>query len=116
MKIRGDAEDVFSHGFLCPKAHGLKALHEDPDRLKTPLVRGTDGDLHEATWDEAFAEIDRRLTPILAEHGRDSVAAYIGNPNAHNLSALIYGRAWLRALGSKNIFSASTVDQMPKQL
>jgi anaerobic selenocysteine-containing dehydrogenase len=116
VKIRGDADDVFSRGFLCPKAHGLKGLHEDPDRLKTPLVRGADGELHEATWDEAFAEIDRRLTPILAEHGRDSVAAYIGNPNAHNLSALIYGRAWLRALGSKNIFSASTVDQMPKQL
>jgi anaerobic selenocysteine-containing dehydrogenase len=116
VKIRGDAEDVFSQGFICPKAHGLKALHEDPDRLRTPLVRGADGELHEATWDEAFAEIDRRLTPILTEHGRDSVAAYIGNPNAHNLSALIYGRAWLKTLGSKNIYSASTVDQMPKQL
>ncbi len=116
VKIRGDAEDVFSRGFICPKAHGLKALHEDPDRLRTPLVRGPDGEMHEASWDEAFAEIDRRLTPILAEHGRDSVAAYIGNPNAHNLSALFYGRAWLRALGSKNIFSASTVDQMPKQV
>jgi anaerobic selenocysteine-containing dehydrogenase len=79
-------------------------------------VRGDDGELHEATWDEAFQEIDRRLTPILEQHGRDSVAAYIGNPNAHNLSALLYGRAWLRTLGSKNIFSASTVDQMPKQV
>jgi anaerobic selenocysteine-containing dehydrogenase len=116
VKIRGDAEDVFSRGFLCPKAHGLKALHEDPDRLTTPLVRGEDGELHAASWDEAFAEIDRRITPILERHGRDSVAAYIGNPNAHNLSALMYGRAWLKALGSKNIFSASTVDQMPKQL
>src|SRR4051812_36784142 len=116
VKIRGDKDDVFSRGFLCPKAHGLKALHEDPDRLTTPLVRGSDGELHEATWDEAFEEIDRRLTPILAEHGRDAAAAYIGNPNAHNLSALIYGRAWLKALGSKNIYSASTVDQMPKQL
>jgi anaerobic selenocysteine-containing dehydrogenase len=116
VKISGDKDDVFSRGFLCPKAYGLKALHEDPDRLKTPLVRGADGELHEATWDDAFEEIDRRLTPILAEHGRDAVAAYIGNPNAHNLSALIYGRAWLKALGSKNIYSASTVDQMPKQL
>src|SRR3954449_9992179 len=112
-KVRGDAQDVFSRGFLCPKGVSLKELHDDPDRLRAPLVRGADGELHEATWDEAFAEIDRRLTPILEEHGRDSVAAYIGNPNAHNLSALIYGRAWLRALGSKNIYSASTVDQMP---
>src|SRR3954467_14845873 len=116
VKISGDKDDVFSRGFLCPKAHGLKSLHEDPDRLTTPLVRGADGELHEATWDEAFEEIDRRLPPILQTHGRDAVAAYIGNPNAHNLSALMYGRAWLKALGSKNIFSASTVDQMPKQL
>ena len=115
VSIRGDADDVLSHGFICPKAHGLKQLHEDPDRLTRPLVR-RDGELVEASWDEAFEEIDRRLTPLLAEHGRNAVAAYLGNPNAHNLSALLYGPALLRALGSQNIFSASTVDQMPKQV
>ena len=113
--VRGDDEDVLSHGFLCPKAFGLKQLHEDPDRLTTPLVR-RDGELVEASWEEAFEEIDRRMTPILAEHGRNAVAAYIGNPNAHNLSSLVYGPAWLRALGTQNIYSASTVDQMPKQV
>jgi anaerobic selenocysteine-containing dehydrogenase len=68
------------------------------------------------TLDEAFEEIDRRLAPILAEHGRNAVAVYIGNPNAHNLSALLYGPAWLRALGTQNLYSASTLDQMPKQV
>ena len=115
VSIRGDADDVLSHGFICPKAYGLKQLHEDPDRLTRPLVR-RDGELVEASWDEAFEEIDRRLGPLLAEHGRNAVAAYLGNPNAHNLSALLYGPALLRALGSQNIFSASTVDQMPKQV
>jgi anaerobic selenocysteine-containing dehydrogenase len=115
VSVRGDDEDVLSHGFLCPKAFGLKQLHEDPDRLTTPLIR-RDGELVEATWEEAFEEIDRRMTPILAEHGRNAVAAYIGNPNAHNLSSLVYGPAWLRALGTQNIYSASTVDQMPKQV
>src|SRR4051794_14094852 len=115
VSVRGDDDDVLSHGFICPKAFGLKQLHEDPDRLAKPLVR-RDGELVEATWEEAFEEIDRRLTPILAEHGRNAVAAYIGNPNAHNLSSLAYGPVWLRALGSQNVFSASTVDQMPKQV
>jgi anaerobic selenocysteine-containing dehydrogenase len=115
MSVRGDARDVFSHGFICPKAYGIKQLHEDPDRLTAPLVR-RDGELVETTLDEAFEEIDRRLTPILAEHGRNAVAAYVGNPNAHNLSALLYGPAWLRALGTHNIYTASTVDQMPKQV
>ncbi|HYN91374.1 MAG TPA: molybdopterin oxidoreductase family protein [Thermoleophilaceae bacterium] len=115
VSVRGDAEDVFSRGFICPKAYGVKQLHEDPDRLTTPLVR-RDGELVEATWDEAFEEIDRRLSPILAEQGRNAVAVYVGNPNAHNLSALIHGPAWLRVLGSQNVYTASTVDQMPKQV
>src|SRR5215207_1064471 len=89
VSVRGDAEDVFSHGFICPKAYGVRQLHEDPDRLTTPLI---------------------------AEHGKNSVAVYLGNPNAHNLSALIHGPAWLRVLGSQNVYSASTVDQMPKQM
>ena len=115
VSVRGDEQDVLSHGFICPKAFGLKQLHEDPDRLTTPLIR-RDGELVEATWDEAFEEIDRRLSPLLAEHGRNAVAVYIGNPNAHNLSALAYGPVWLRALGSQNVYTASTVDQMPKQV
>jgi anaerobic selenocysteine-containing dehydrogenase len=115
VSVRGDAEDVFSQGFICPKAYGIKQLHEDPDRLTTPLVR-RDGELVEATWDEAFEEIDRRLSPILSEHGRNAVAVYLGNPNAHNLSAITHGPAWLRVLGSQQIYTASTVDQMPKQV
>jgi len=75
-----------------------------------------DGELVEATWDEAFEEIDRRLTPILSEHGKNSVAVYLGNPNAHNLSAITHGPAMLRVLGSQQIYTASTVDQMPKQV
>jgi anaerobic selenocysteine-containing dehydrogenase len=115
-RVRGDRDDVFSHGFLCPKGVGLGELHTDPDRLRTPMRRTPDGDFEPVSWDEAFAEIDRRLSPILADHGRDAVAAYIGNPSAHSLSALVYGRVLLKALGSRNIFSASTVDQYPKQM
>ena len=115
VSVRGDAEDVLSRGFICPKAYGIKQLHEDPDRLTTPLVR-RDGELVEASWDGAFEEIERRLAPLIAEHGKNSVAVYIGNPNAHNLSALLYTPVWLRVLGTQNVFSASTVDQMPKQV
>jgi anaerobic selenocysteine-containing dehydrogenase len=115
VSVRGDADDAFSHGFICPKAYGIKQLHDDPDRLTAPLVR-RDGELVETSLDEAFEEIDRRLSPILTEHGRNAVAVYVGNPNAHNLSALLYGPAWLRALGTQNLYSASTVDQMPKQV
>ena len=113
--IRGDVEDIFSHGFICPKGASLRALHEDPDRLRSPLVR-RDGELVEATWDEAFAEVDRRLPPLLERHGRDAAALYIGNPTAHSLGLLLYGRVLSKALGSRNVYTASTVDQMPKQV
>ena len=114
-RVRGDAQDVFSNGFLCPKGGSLGALHHDPDRLRTPLVR-RGGELEEAGWGEALAEVDRRLTPIIEEHGRDAVAVYLGNPNTHNLSALLYNRVLLKALGTRNVFTASSVDQMPKHL
>jgi anaerobic selenocysteine-containing dehydrogenase len=115
-RVRGDADDVFSHGFLCPKGVSLKELHEDPDRLRTPLRRGPDGELAPCTWDEAFATIDAGLTGVLARGGRDAVAVYLGNPGAHSMSGPLYGRVLLKALGTRNVFSASTVDQYPKQL
>src|SRR5215216_7959459 len=83
VKVRGDAEDVFSHGFLCPKGVALKDLHEDPDRLRTPMVRGADGELRPASWEEAFAVVGDRLARLVEAHGRDAVAVYIGNPAAH---------------------------------
>lgn len=119
VSVRGDAEDVFSRGFLCPKGVGLQAFHEDPDRVRTPLLRAEDGSgFREATWDEAFAVIAARLPGVVADAGgaRDAVAVYLGNPSAHNLSNLLYGRVLLKALGTKNVFSASTVDQYPKQM
>jgi anaerobic selenocysteine-containing dehydrogenase len=112
--IRGDADDVFSHGFVCPKGAALKQLHEDPDAVTTPLVRNGDG-FRAASWDEAFALIDERLSPILAAD-RNAVALYFGNPTIHNLSGALYGPVLGRALSTRNVFTASSVDQLPKQL
>ena len=114
-RIRGDADDPFSKGFICPKGSTLGALHEDPDRLRRPLVR-RDGAHVEVSWDEAFAEIERRLTALVSEHGTDAVAVYIGNPNAHNYANTLAIRPLVKALRTKNVYSASTVDQMPKHV
>ena len=114
--VRGDEDDVFSHGFLCPKGVGLKELHDDPDRLRAPLLRNAAGGFDEVSWERAFDEIATRLTPILEANGRDAVGVYLGNPTAHSLASMLYGRVVLKALGTRNIFSASTVDQYPKQM
>jgi len=113
--VRGHEADVFSHGYLCPKGVAIKDLHEDPDRLRQPLIK-RDGRHVPATWDEAFAEIERRLPSIISQHGRDSVALVVGNPTVHKTSLLTYVPRLSRVLGTSNVFTASTLDQMPKQL
>ena len=89
VRIRGDRHDVWSAGYLCPKGPALKHLHEDPDRLRTPLVR-RGGRLVEAGWDEAFTEAERLLGGVVATHGRQALAAYLGNPSVHNYGTLLY--------------------------
>ncbi len=115
ISIRGDAQDVFSHGYLCPKAYSLKELHADPDCIREPMVRRDDQWIS-VSWDDAFAEIERGLMPILQEYGRDALAVYVGNPNAHNIASLLYLPALLQTAKTHNFFSASTVDQMPKHV
>ncbi|HSM65525.1 MAG TPA: molybdopterin-dependent oxidoreductase, partial [Ilumatobacteraceae bacterium] len=114
-RIRGDRQDVFSKGFICPKGSTLKHLHEDPDRLRTPMVK-RDGAHVPVSWDEAWAFIDERLGEVIARHGRGSLAAYVGNPTAHSLSAMTFSRVLLTGLGTRHRFSASTVDQMPRHV
>ncbi len=113
--VRGDRDDVFSHGYLCPKGTAIRALDADPDRLRVPQIRVGD-QWHDASWDAAFELIDENLSRIVAEHGPDALGVYLGNPTAHNLSGLLYNRVLLQAARTKNVFSASTVDQMPKQV
>jgi anaerobic selenocysteine-containing dehydrogenase len=104
VRIRGDRDDVFSHGFLCPKGSTLKQLHEDPDRLRRPLVR-RDGRHVEVSWEEAFAECERARRGDRA-HGREAIAVYLGNPNAHNLGAALRTPGAAAGLGTRQRFSA----------
>ncbi|MEU8839419.1 molybdopterin oxidoreductase family protein [Streptomyces roseus] len=112
---RGDREDVFSHGFICPKGAAFGGLDADPDRLRTPLVR-RDGRLREATWDEAYEAIAAAIPALVREYGPQSVGVVLGNPNVHTMAGNLYPPLLLKALGTRNFFTASTLDQMPKHV
>ncbi|MFB7978240.1 molybdopterin-dependent oxidoreductase [Streptomyces vinaceus] len=112
---RGDREDVFSRGFICPKGAAFGALDADPDRLRTPLVR-RDGRLREATWEEAYEAIATRIPALVREYGAQSVGVVLGNPNVHTMAGNLYPSLLLKALGTRNFFTASTLDQMPKHV
>ncbi|MET9592428.1 molybdopterin oxidoreductase family protein [Streptomyces sp. NPDC006516] len=112
---RGDRDDVFSQGFICPKGASFGGLDADPDRLRTPLIR-TDGVLREATWDEAFDVIAAKIPALIAEHGKQAVGVFLGNPNVHTMAGALHPPLLLSALGTRNVFTASTLDQMPKHV
>jgi anaerobic selenocysteine-containing dehydrogenase len=114
-RIRGDRNDVWSKGYLCPKGAALGHLHHDPDRIRVPMVR--EGDTwREVSWDQAFARCEELLAPIVAEHGIRAVTAYIGNPAVHNYSLSRYTGAVAAIPRMPVIWSAGTVDQWPKNL
>ena len=115
LSIRGDEDDVFSRGHICPKAVALKDLHEDPDRLRRPLRR-RGSDWEEIGWDAALDLAAERLLEVQRNHGRHAVAVYQGNPTVHNYGALLYGQMLVRALGTRSRFSATSVDQLPHML
>ncbi len=112
LSVRGDPEDPFSQGYVCPKVVGMKELYDDPDRVRRPLVREPGGTFREASWEEALSRAARGIRAARADH-RDGLAIYQGNPVAHNLGLLTVGQAVLRSFGTKNLYSASSADQAP---
>ncbi|MBF6328566.1 molybdopterin-dependent oxidoreductase [Nocardia transvalensis] len=115
--VRGDREDPFSRGFICPKGASLGRLDEDPDRLSEPMIRDRATDTwRTASWEEAFDLIAERFPAVVTEHGRQAGALYVGNPNAHTIAGAMYLPVLIRALSTRNFYSASTADQMPKQV
>ncbi|MER8030363.1 molybdopterin oxidoreductase family protein [Streptomyces bauhiniae] len=112
---RGDRDDVFSKGFICPKGASFGALDADPDRLRTPLVR-ENGELREASWEEAFDAVARGLRPVVERYGADALGIVLGNPNVHTMAGALYPTVLLGAVRTRSLFTASTVDQMPKHV
>src|SRR5437867_54061 len=115
LSVRGDKDDPFSRGHICPKAVALKDVHEDPDRLRRPLRR-TAGGWVEVGWDEALDEAAERLAAVQKAHGRNAVAIYQGNPVVHNHGSVLFSQLLLKSLGSRSRYSATSVDQLPQML
>ena len=115
LDIRGDHDDPFSRGYICPKAVALQDLHYDKDRLKYPVRRTADG-WQRIGWNEAFAEVADNLKRINRAHGRNSIATYLGNPTVHNYGAQLFAPDFLRSLHTRNKFSATSVDQLAHHL
>lgn len=110
--IKGDPDDPFSKGHICPKALALKDIQEDPDRLKQPIMKTKDG-WKEISWNRAFDIVANKAKDIQKKYGKNALGAYFGNPNTHHHGNLLFLLPFIQSLRTKNRFSATSNDQLP---
>jgi len=113
LSIKGDDKDPLSQGHICPKAVALQDFYKDPDRLRQPLRKAENGEWETMSWEEAIDTVATRFKAIQNKYGKNALATFLGNPNAHNMGNTFFLPFLLKAIGSKNRFSASSVDQLP---
>lgn len=112
LSIKGDKNDPFSKGYICPKATALQDLYEDPDRLRQPVERTADG-WKEISWTEALDKVAAGIQTLQKTHGQNSLGIYLGNPNVHNMGSMLTTKHLLTSLKSRSRFSATSIDQLP---
>ena len=115
ISIRPDPQNAFSQGHICPKGTTLGDLHHDPDRLRTPMIR--DGAVwREASWEEAFAQIEKLVAGVRERHGQEAFAFYSGNMSKGGFDTSRYTTLLVRQGKFAQRYSSSSVDQLPKNV
>ena len=115
-RVRGNPDDVFSRGYICPKGAALGEFDADPARLSGPLVRRADGRFEEVGWPEAFEAVRAGLRGVVERHGSRALALYMGNPVIHTLALPLYMFALRERLGTRHIYSSASLDTIPKSV
>ena len=96
------AEGPSNRKLLCVKGHFGHDWIQSPERLSTPLIRGEDGELREASWDEALDLVARRLVEIRDQHGPDAIGG-LCSAKVTNEENYVFQRFMRAALGTNNV-------------
>jgi anaerobic selenocysteine-containing dehydrogenase len=110
LRLYPDREHPVSRGFACAKGTRFLEVAYHPERVLSPLQRQTDGCYQSVSWNAAMAQCAARLRPILDRYGPHAIALYAGNPLAFNVMGALSTLAFMRALGSRNVFTAGSQD------
>jgi anaerobic selenocysteine-containing dehydrogenase len=115
VRVRGDQDHPFSHGYTCPKGRALPQLHHHPARLEHPMVKVGDA-LETTTWDACLDDLATRLHAIVEEHGPEAVGVFFGSGVGMDAAGYRTAEALYAALGARARFSPLTIDGTAKVL
>jgi len=77
VSVAGDPRHPSNHGRLCVKGATLGETVDLRGRLLHPQLRGADGAMRRASWEEAFDRVASGFRRVIDEHGPDAVAFYV---------------------------------------
>jgi Molybdopterin oxidoreductase Fe4S4 domain/Molybdopterin oxidoreductase len=115
VRVRGDQEHPFSHGYTCPKGRALPRMHHHPDRLERPLMRIVDR-LQPTTWDACLDDLATRLRAVIETHGPEAIGVFFGSGVGMDAAGYRMAEALYAALGTHARFSPLTIDGTAKVL
>jgi anaerobic selenocysteine-containing dehydrogenase len=115
VRVRGDQEHPFSHGYTCPKGRALPRMHHHPDRLERPLMRIGDR-LQPTTWDACLDDLATRLRAVIETHGPEAIGVFFGSGVGMDAAGYRMAEALYAALGTHARFSPLTIDGTAKVL
>ena len=109
VDIKPDDDHVATRGYGCLKGLKQHRLYNTPDRLLYPMQR-TNGELQRVSWDDALGSIGSKVRELIDNHGRDSIAMYVGTAAGFGVLHPVFAQGFMQGVGSASMFSSATQD------
>ncbi|MBW2214835.1 MAG: molybdopterin-dependent oxidoreductase [Deltaproteobacteria bacterium] len=109
VDIKPDDDHVATRGYACLKGLKQHLIYDTPDRLLYPMQR-IDGSLQRVSWDDALGSIGGKVRELIDNHGRDSIAMYVGTAAGFGVLHPVFAQGFMQGVGSASMFSSATQD------
>jgi anaerobic selenocysteine-containing dehydrogenase len=109
VAIEPDREHVATRGYACIKGTRFAEVQASPDRVLHPMKRVGNA-WRRISWDEAIGEIGEKIRGLVARHGPDALAHFMGSPAGATTLAPPIQQAFVAGLGSRQTYGVGSVD------
>lgn len=102
IRFLGVDNDAVNWSWLCDKGRYSFESINSAERLDTPLVRNSEGELEPASWAEAMTRAATGLARVVDELGANTVAG-LGGARGTNESAYAFGKFMRTVIGTNHL-------------